>query len=537
MRIKLFTIIFSLITISVSAQLKTKKKVSTKKINKTSITAEQKEEPELIEKIIIEEAPDTNPLKVKYRRSSLYTLMIDTPNLPYADSIKKYFITSKIPDKFNDHNLDVRVINSLPSVYTPGVLSATASPSSGVMTSSLLSQGPNSSPANLISTFASMNTAYYQEYQAERKRLEEEAKEIGVTQKKKITEYVDKRVTFDNTRYQKELYDAMPQEQKDYIKAQKSATSDIARQLVAKWFNRSSKGGFDMNLIRSRGNYDASVLDIAKARASKRGLALLGDAGEDLIKNTFVLINEFKYTNKEEVAKKASGFLNAISQAASLVPGGSTLSNASLLTSAGVTIAGKGYVVKTKAHLYRLDWNEEVAAKFYSDFWATDKTITPQKKKAFDETDIFNLVYVGTDDSWADVQSSIFTNKTDLKLVERATMKAIDAVIVKLQKNHDEFKTKTPIFTSEPLSAKIGQKEGVTSKSVFDVLEQVIDENGIPILKNVGQVKVDSTQPIWDNRYGADVENPNNSTDRTYFKKISGKDFYPGMLLVQKKGK
>ena len=53
----------------------------------------------------------------------------------------------------------------------------------------------------------------------------------------------------------------------------------------------------------------------------------------------------------------------------------------------------------------------------------------------------------------------------------------------------------------------------------------------------VGVIRVDTSQPIWDNRYGADEENPNSTTDRTYFKKVSGKDLYPGMLIVQKKGK
>ena len=53
-----------------------------------------------------------------------------------------------------------------------------------------------------------------------------------------------------------------------------------------------------------------------------------------------------------------------MSQVASYVPGGSTVSNVSAVTSLGVTVAGKGYVVKTKGHLYRLDWNEEVAANF-----------------------------------------------------------------------------------------------------------------------------------------------------------------------------
>jgi hypothetical protein len=53
----------------------------------------------------------------------------------------------------------------------------------------------------------------------------------------------------------------------------------------------------------------------------------------------------------------------------------------------------------------------------------------------------------------------------------------------------------------------------------------------------VGSIKVDTSYPIWDNRYGADEENQNSTVDKTYFKKVSGKDFYPGMLIVQKKGK
>lgn len=378
-----------------------------------------------------------NEFEVKYRRSSLYSVMIDQPTLPYAAEIKKNFENSPIPDKFNNHNLSKRV-------YDFGEL-----PTDG-----------SDSPI----------------------------------------------------------------------------LSAIARDIVAKWFNRSSKGGFNMNLIKERGFYDASALDVVKAQASKRGLDLLADAGEELIGKTFVLINEFKYTDKAEVAEKASGWLNAIGTIADYA-GASNVSTVTTLTSTGATVAGKGYIVKTNAHLYQLVWDEETAAIFYNDYWADDKTITPAKKKAFDESTIFKLKYIGTDTSWSDIQSTVFTSKSDEQLIERATVKAIDRVIVKLQKNHDQFKTKTPLYTVDPLTAKVGLKEGITNKSTFDVLEQVEDENGKTQYVKVGVVKVDSKYPIWDNTYGAQEENPNSTVDRTYFKKVSGKDFFPGMLLVQKKGK
>ena len=378
-----------------------------------------------------------NEFEVKYRRSSLYSVMVDQPTLPYAAEIKKNFENSPIPDKFNNHNLSKRV-------YDFGEL-----PTDG-----------SDSPI----------------------------------------------------------------------------LSAIARDIVAKWFNRSSKGGFNMNLIKERGFYDASALDVVKAQASKRGLDLLADAGEELIGKTFVLINEFKYTDKAEVAEKTSGWLNAIGTIADYA-GASNVSTVTTLTSTGATVAGKGYIVKTNAHLYQLVWDEETAAIFYNDYWADDKTITPAKKKAFDESTIFKLKYIGTDTSWSDIQSTVFTSKSDEQLIERATVKAIDRVIVKLQKNHDQFKTKTPLYTVDPLTAKVGLKEGITNKSTFDVLEQVEDENGKTQYVKVGVVKVDSKYPIWDNTYGAQEENPNSTVDRTYFKKVSGKDFFPGMLLVQKKGK
>jgi len=382
-----------------------------------------------------------SPIKeTKYRRSSLYTLMIDDPTKPYASTIKESFEKGPLPDKFNDHNLSNRLI-----------------PTSNA----------DDESAN-------------------------------------ITAYLE--------------------------------ANNVARDIVAKWFNRSAKGGFNMDLVKLRGSYNADALDISKAKSSQRGLAELADAGEELIKNTFILVNAYHYISKEEVAKKASGWLNGISSVAANA-GYSGLSDATSLTSTAVTVAGKGYVVKTSAHLYRLVWDDETAANFYINYWADDATISPEKKKAFDEAKIFKMEYIGSDKSWADVQSSIFTTKTEEQLIEKATIKAVDAVIVELQKNHDEFKTKTPLFTTEPITAKIGLKEGLSTKSKFDVLEQQQDKNGKTEYVVVGSIKVDDSYPIWDNRYGADEENPNSTTDRTYFKKVSGRDFYPGMLIVQKKGK
>jgi hypothetical protein len=160
----------------------------------------------------------------------------------------------------------------------------------------------------------------------------------------------------------------------DFDKKNEKQLDDIAKKFIAKWFNRSAKSGFNMELVKSRGTYDASALDVARSKNEQRGKALLADAREELISKTFVLVNEFKYVSKEEVAKKASGLLRAFRQAAGTA-GLGDLSTAATIISAGVTIAGKGYIVKTKGNLNQLKWDEETAAIFCNKFSADDKTI------------------------------------------------------------------------------------------------------------------------------------------------------------------
>ena len=49
--------------------------------------------------------------EVDYRRSSIYSLMINHTEQQFASEIKQAFIQIPVPDKFNDHNLSVRVLN------------------------------------------------------------------------------------------------------------------------------------------------------------------------------------------------------------------------------------------------------------------------------------------------------------------------------------------------------------------------------------------------------------------------------------------
>lgn len=425
---------------------------------------------------------EVDPNSVKYRRSSLYTIMLDNQGLPHFDSIKETFLTTAIPDKFNDHNLSDRIVFDL-SAYI-----VAASDTLAVANS----EGKDKNDKKIGSKIAS---AYGF---------------TGVT----------------NTGLSKEEIEAR-------INAFVS-TQSVAKQLVAKWFNRDSTGAFNTELIQERGFYDASAIDISTANNTTRGINTLADAGEELISNTFVLISSFKFTDKEEIAATANRAVKTAGTFLKVIPGaGTAVSAAETGATTASTIAGKGYVVKTTSYLFKLKWTDSIAAVFYNDYWVNPGEDAPAKVKAFDESEIFELELIGSEIAWAGVQSSIFSDKKDEELVRKATVNALDAVIAKLQRKHEQFRTKTPLYSADPITAKIGLKEGLEAGDKYDVLEQTIDKNGKTVYKTIGSLTVDKKQ-IWDNRYGANIENPDQEIDATLFKG-SGKKLYPGVLIKQSK--
>lgn len=378
----------------------------------------------------------TNPADVKYRRSSLYTLMLNDEGRKFAKEIEEAFTSYPIPDKFNDHNLSTRLIS--------------------------------------INDTASDQTI-------------------------RITNYLNRNF--------------------------------VARNLVSKWFNRSPKGTFNMKLISERGFYNASEMEVNVAKSNKRGVALLADAGEELIGNTFVLVSNFKYVSKEDIAEKTKDVMKAAGSLMNRFNVQVKVSeNVSSMTDSTLSIGAKGYVVKTTSYLYRVVWNDSVAAVFYNDYWTDDASFDKNRKQLFDSSALFSLQFIGSEVAWADLQSTTYTRKSDEELVKIATKKSVDAVIAKLQKNHQEFRTKTPLYSVDPLSAKIGLKEGLEDGDKYEVLEQNQGEDGKTFYKKMGVITVDKKQ-IWDNRYMA-TEDTTATVDRTLFK--GGKGYYPGMLIKQK---
>lgn len=375
-----------------------------------------------------------------YRRSSIYSVLVNHTDQQFASEIKEAFLQIPVPDKFNDHNLSVKVLNLDKKL-----------------------SGASSEKENPL-----------------------------------ITEFLN--------------------------------NNKVASRLVGRWFNRDFfTGQCNMELVKERGLYNATEFDKQLASRSARGMAMLQDAGEDLIGNTFVLVNDIRYVDKNKGAKTASSILKVFGSIAAAYTGTNIDDLTDNIGDMVETI--KGFKVKINTFLYKLEWSDDIATQFYQDQYGA--VPDPTKKANFDAArGNYKLKYVGKVESSGGTTSFLGINEDQpVVMVRKACQRAIDENVVDLQRNYKEFRTKSPLVSVEPITAFVGMKEGVTAKSKFEVLEVVELENGKHKYNRVGVI-----QPIenliWDNRFMAVEEGAQGATlGFTTFRKVSGKDFSKGMLI------
>ncbi len=358
----------------------------------------------------------------KYRRSSLYSVLIKHSSFPYGETIDSTFMLIPTPDKFNNHDV-----------------------------------GPKS-------------------FESSAAKMKKRGKDKVSVNAKDIEAFIQ--------------------------------ANDIARQMVAKWFNRNPEtGAFNLDLMQERGFYDAQQEDIEKAKASVRNIQSLGDAGEELIGKTFLLVNDITFVDRGEKSKKAGGWLSFLGSVASAVTGVSAAEDIGNLAGAAVNEID-GFKVNITSYLYRLDWNKEIAETFWNQYWIDETNLDEAKRAAFDTSDLFKLTYVGeTTTSAANLASKSLSQKPKTAQMLKVCTRAIDKSIVELQREYDEFKVNVPIRAIDPdkntCEVAIGLKEGINEKSQFEVLMKTQDpETGAISYEKVGKIQPIKGQ-IWDNRFGA----------------------------------
>lgn len=356
----------------------------------------------------------------KYRRSSLYSVLVKHSKEKYGLEIDSAFNAMPIPDRFNDHNLPLRSFES----------SATKAVKSG----------------NIKDQF----------------NLED------------ISAFID--------------------------------LSHAANNMVAKWFNRDSTGAFNVDLVRDRGYYDASADDIAAAKLTERNLSILGDAGEDLIGKTFMIVNDITFVDKGENSAKAAGVIKVLGSVAGLLLNSSAVTDLGNLAAAA-TNEIDGFTVNITTYLYQLAWDENIAGEFYATMWMDSTSVDSVRRACFDTSSLFKLNYVGkTMTSAANLSSKSFSKFTKSAQMLKVCARAVDKAIVQLSRSYEQFRVKVPIGQisedGKSVEVAIGLKDGVSVKNKYEVLMPAKDADGKVTYKRVGTLQPIKGQ-IWDNRFGA----------------------------------
>ncbi len=237
----------------------------------------------------------------------------------------------------------------------------------------------------------------------------------------------------------------------------------IGRRLVAKWFNHKKDGTFDCKLLIDKGYYNADAFDVALADRTIRKRSVLADASNELLAHTFVIVHDIQYRDKS----KTGGVLSDIAQVAANVADLAGVPVATFATaySSAASDYLAGFKVTVTSYLYRLHWGTDEENIFYGCYY-TDIP-DAEKMRLFKKDKVsFSLDYVG--------KQIVKSGNTSLRGVSRqeeffkkVCTRAMDKAIAQLQKTYPDFRVKTPLVSTEPLTAKIGVKEDIDEYSRF----------------------------------------------------------------------
>ena len=273
----------------------------------------------------------------------------------------------------------------------------------------------------------------------------------------------------------------------------------FAQKLVAKWYNKPGtaigKVNFDDDLttIFELGVKGLSQEALSNAKATENLISVAKGSTNKLLSNTYVCVNRYGYMDAKEVIAMSTAVLQ-------MTLGDNALAQIALKKGTEILEKKiKGSFVRANAYLFRLDWNKELQDKLELEYW--DKS--NQAKLLTDPA--YKLTYVGKSSKRAPAALSLKKSTTLDKLIARGTVRATDAAVAALQRDHEDFRPMTSLHVIDgKLAAYIGLKEGVKNGDKFDVFEAVqsADDPNMVDWKNIGTIKVEKNA-IWDNRSGA----------------------------------
>ena len=280
----------------------------------------------------------------------------------------------------------------------------------------------------------------------------------------------------------------------------------VGKKLVEKWFSVNQDGTFSFELFKKRGESSLTEEDKKRMESAALSQTEKDKLAENLAKNTFVVFTKLNFVSNAIPAEAIRQI--AYSQADKL--SGMLQTMARKAADKIYEKAAEGYSVWTSAWLYRLAWNEEKYAQFKTALKLKGEMNSVIDMDLFNKID-FPLEFVGQEKATSLVTFSLKkgeAERTEDQIIELSTIRNIDKVFSKLQREYEVFKPLYQLSSVDPFSAKLGTKEGLEGGEKFEVLEI---KNGQ--YNRIEVITVDKSK-IWDNSFGA----PKQEIEQTYFK-------------------
>ena len=285
--------------------------------------------------------------------------------------------------------------------------------------------------------------------------------------------------------------------------------SKVANLAIAKWFDRAEDGSFGVKTLAERGVYNATDNAMLVASASKRGTAGLMDMGMGLVDKSYFMVLDFaEVLSMNEIYERDS------------IPADQRTMN--------------GFQGKVNSYVYKLDFSEPVATRFFQDLWISGDSEDKEAQKAlFDQTD-FPLIYVNT---FSEMVSSTQLNpgqkgaptvqRSKDEMLESLMGMAYENSLLKLENTNDAFRVKGMVYDVNPIAVKIGRKEGLKFDQRYFVYENRQDRKGNVYSKRKGVIR---SMSVADNRKSADGD----SDPSLFYQVAGGRIDNMGMFVEQK---
>ena len=326
----------------------------------------------------------------------------------------------------------------------------------------------------------------------------------------------------------------------------------VAPWMVATWYNYNPerKPQFNEEVIMERGLDNASAAELSKAAANDDAKAMLSAQGFELLNNTYLVATNLRFRNNKALAKEISELAGSAVATGAAAAGGGALGGLAAMgakkaaEAATNALMKDAYSVTAVTNLYKLDWNDDI------DTQLAEKVLYNENATIEDliNSGVCTLTYVGQTKARSGVKKD--KTKTLADLASSATGRAIDKALAKLQVEHEAFRTTVPVSKCADgfIYAAIGTKEGVGEGDEYEILEQTMNKQGRIEYKKVGSAKVEKGG-VWFNTTGADelIANAEGKEAEAmkaaqalgYTKFKAGKKDYTGyyLRLKKKKGK